>query len=160
LKGVIDRGGYPVSPGQPEQPLPLTVDNPTPLKLVSPELGKPAGKRGATTYKVTWNGLFRGRTVTMTVPVTVYPTADVVVCQPPLPDVAGLAVTPTKELSGYFELSAGVLVIVLDLSLSMKDDTAFKGGKEKRIDAAKAALRRVLEKVPKGTYVSLLIFGH
>jgi len=49
------------------------------------------------------------------------------------------------------------VVIVLDASGSMDGYT--QGGQTKKIDAAKSALREILQDIPEDTNIGLLVFG-
>lgn len=95
---------------------------------------------------------YRGRKKEGTTRIKSYPDPDVVVYHEDPPPEAIIAARAT----GKFQSEAAI-AFVLDWSGSMHDPD--KSGNMK-VDSAKSALKAVLKNVPKGTKVSLWIFGH
>lgn len=125
-----------------------------PLKLLLG--GKPtAGER--TTYRLAWEGFLRGKEFKQSVDVEVQPGAATVIAQLPVPPVAGITVRPDNDLKGGIKGRQGILVVVLDLTGSMKLGK-LKDGTTRRVAAIKA-LDAVLADVEEGTIVSVMTFG-
>lgn len=65
----------------------------------------------------------------------------------------------TLTLKSEPNISYAAVCLVLDFSGSMAESLV-PGGTSQRIDDVKKALKEVLEKIPPGSYVSVLVFGH
>jgi hypothetical protein len=146
-----------VGPDPAEWAVPLEMNNPYQLELLAPRRDRLPPSRQPIPYRPTWHGLLRGRVVTTPVAVEVHPAADTVVYQLPVPNVAGIAVWPDKEVQRDYKDRRGTLVIVFDNSASMYYPWR-AADKQKRIEAATAALSRVLADIPEETVVSVLTF--
>jgi hypothetical protein len=103
------------------------------------------------TAHVRLRGFYRGQLPGQDTRVDLYPQADTIVYQYPMPEISRIAARGDSDIQG------GSLSIVLDYSGSMTSKT--ETGKT-RIEHALEALEKTLPQVPEGTKVSVRIFGH
>jgi hypothetical protein len=110
-------------------------------------------------------GYFRGQTFDATTRVDVHPLPEVIAggAAPPDPPRASLAVRADQSVINRFGEGTGSIAIVLDCSGSMVDApnslAQVLEQPRSKFAQAKGALVKVLEQVPKGTSVSLWVFG-
>jgi hypothetical protein len=118
-------------------------------------LTKPAQSGDAA---VTLHGVFRGQRLAPRTIVQLYQSPDIIVHRFPPPEHAGLAIRMK-------EFPYGAISIVLDCSYSMayqypshpqQNVEGSRDKKTRRIDYALKALEKVLEAIPKDTYVSVI----
>jgi hypothetical protein len=127
----------------------------------SPELRKaevnpPAVPRPQET-EFTVRGQYRGREFGLKTVVRLHPLPETVVSAPPLPLTASLAVRAPREVQAQ-GVAKGSVAIVLDCSGSMAAPRGQPATASKFLQAA-GALKQVLQRIPRGTVVSLWIFG-
>jgi hypothetical protein len=129
------------------------VSSPELRKAETTSLTVPAPQE--TEFRV--RGLYRGREFNLKTIVRLHPLPETVVSAPPLPLTASLAVRAPREVQAQ-GTAKGAIAIVLDCSGSM---AAPRGQPEtaSKFREAAAALKQVLQRVPRGTVVSIWIFG-
>lgn len=127
------------------------------LALTSPELremersGK-GGKPRVEQSTVAARGFFRGQVFESVAPVEIHAIPEKSVVRPAAPDgLASVAARADRDVVNLYGEGSGAIAIVLDCSGSMNDRGKFA--------EAKQALISVLRSVPRGTAVSLWIFG-
>jgi hypothetical protein len=135
----------------------LTYDITSPV-LTSAEEEPPAAPTVEQT-SLTLRGYFRGQRLTKLTPVDLFPLADNVRAELPLPRMGSVAVRAPADVQKRFGAGNGAVAIVLDCSGSMGVQPDQPWTKNVKYAEATAALRRVLRKVPRGTRVSLWVFG-
>lgn len=108
---------------------------------------------------LTLRGYYRGQRLLLSTPVNLFPLADNTRAQLPLPKLGSVAVRAPAEVQKRYGAGNGAIAIVLDCSGSMGVDPGVPWTKNVKYAEATAALRRVLRKVPRGTRVSLWVFG-
>jgi hypothetical protein len=113
---------------------------------------------GAKTSDLTVSGLYRGHRFTLPVRVYVHPLAENIKTDHALPPRAGLAIRGPRVLQEYAP-GRGAVAIVLDCSRSMGPPRGKSFDATTKYAQATAALRQVLAKLPRGTTVSLWVFG-
>jgi hypothetical protein len=140
--------------GKAEPPLLCTLQTDLVRKAeeVAPALPAPADE------KVIFHGLFRGQPLRLETRLLIHPVAETVVTSHPMPATASLAVRAPREAHADLGTSRGALTIVLDCTGSMGPRKGQPVESSKYYEATEA-LRQVLQKVPRGTVVSLWIFG-
>ena len=107
--------------------------------------------------RVNAHGFFRGQILEEGTPVELHPLASKVYYEYPLPVTRAVAVRTTPDLQSFGD-GTGSLAIVLDCSGSMGSDP--KNPKDKtKWDEALQALADVLKPLPRGTTVSVWVFG-
>ncbi len=136
--------------------LAVTLNNPHPFRpVMRPETHLTSAPEPIKTA-VKAVGFFRGLEFSRETSLEVRAAADTIAYQHPAPArVSAVAMTPDDDVLNDFKNKRNIVVIVLDLSGSMKEP--YKDGK--RIDAARKALRDVLGQVPDNTAVSVIVFG-
>jgi hypothetical protein len=106
--------------------------------------------------KATLKGVFRGQRIDHTTILKLLTTPEILVYKTPPPAAAGISL----RLDPSF--TYGAVSIVLDCSGSMNanlnGEAALKPNR--KIDMAREALGKVLQKIPRDTYLSVLVFGH
>jgi hypothetical protein len=100
----------------------------------------------------TLSGVYRGQRIERETRIGLYKTADVIVYRHAPRSGARLAFRMDQDFN------YGAISIVLDMSNSMNEKVGKTG--KKKFALAMQALKRVLNQVPRGTYVSLCTFGH
>jgi Mg-chelatase subunit ChlD len=131
------------------------IDKPFPGRIEPRgELGKRPRREGKHTVKA----YFRGHESKIVTPVTVAGEPDLVVVRPPQNQPARLSVQARRDLFEQAVAEKATLAIVLDCSGSMVTNK-LPGTNETRWDAAKAALRQMMQELPRGVQVSLRAFG-
>jgi hypothetical protein len=123
-----------------EQPITCKVKN-----LLQDPDQTPDPSRSQQTAFVHLEGVYRGRKLEGKTRVDLYPLADTIVYRHPVPSVSKVAARADPEIQ------RGGLSIVIDYSGSMKGQ---------RIKDALNAVEKTLLLIPKGTTVSVRIFGH
>jgi hypothetical protein len=108
---------------------------------------------------VTVRGLYRGQRLEKPTRLDLYPLADTIVYRQPLPRTGSVTVRGERDELAQFGLSTGSLAIVLDCSGSMGPPEGQAWGPTTKYNEALAALREILGRLPKGTTVSLWVFG-
>jgi hypothetical protein len=178
--------GFPVFRVEADQPLqpvspepgtrlvwPLAVDRPTaPIRCVvgSPGSaleegpGAPSGQgpsQGAprAPTRVLLHGMFRGQRIEQATPVDLSPVPERVVYQVPMPPRASIAVRTPEKVQAQFGEGGGAIAIVLDCSGSMGEDAGVEFTPQTKYNQVTRAVREVLSKLPRGTMVSLWMFG-
>jgi hypothetical protein len=111
-----------------------------------------------TRTNLTVHGLYRGRHFTLPIPIDVHPAAENVLTDHALPPRATVAVRGPRTLQ-EFAGGRGALAVVLDCSRSMGPPAGKEFSSTTKYAQATAALRKVLSKLPKGTTVSIWVFG-
>src|SRR5205823_3681032 len=101
----------------------------------------------------------RGQRLTLPTPVDLFPLADNIRAVLPLPRMGSVAVRSPADVEKRFGAGNGAVAIVLDCSGSMGVLPDQPWTKNVKYAEATLALRRVLRKVPRGTRVSLWVFG-
>jgi hypothetical protein len=106
-------------------------------------------------------GLFRGHRLGLESPLKIHlhTLAEVVRVEHPLPLMANLAVQAAPEIHKQHGTSTGGIAIVLDASGSMRPPQGQQWGPTTKYVQATAALREVFRTIPRGTKVSLWVFG-
>jgi hypothetical protein len=104
-------------------------------------------------------GLYRGQRLERVTPVQLHPLAQTIVTTHPTPPVGSLAVRSPKEIQDQHGTSTGAVAIVLDCSGSMGPPRGQAKETSKFAEAA-AAVRQLLQRVPRGSRLSLWVFGH
>jgi hypothetical protein len=135
-------------PGKATDGVRVRLLNPRPLVLVANRSAPRGAKEDVA--ELTMRGFFRGHVEDFKTRINLQATADVIAYQHPVPPVGSVAVLPDSEIEKDFYQPAAV-ALVLDLSGSMDGP---------RIRDARKALKEVLKELPKGTWVSLRVFGH
>ena len=103
---------------------------------------------------VNLRGVFRGQVIKQPIAVDLHRVPHVAgITYPRLP-VGGIALQSDPSTAGYGK-GNGVIMLVLDISISMKS----KLGKSTRLEEAKKALEQVLRTLPDGPVLSLWVFG-
>ncbi len=102
--------------------------------------------------------LFRGQRITADVPVEIHLPETVAAGYPP-PDRGGVAVRASPELHSQFGDGRGAVAVVLDCSGSMGPVTGQPFTAGTKFAEATAALEQVLAGLPKGTVLSVWVFG-
>ena len=126
--------------------------------LVGQNLSTLAVSSHKETAQVTVHGYFRGQILEDNTPVELHPLAAKVYYEYPLPLTRAVAVRTTPQLQASFGDGTGSIAIVLDCSGSMGSDPQNPMAKSK-FDETTAALQEVLGALPRGTTVSLWVFG-
>jgi hypothetical protein len=111
------------------------------------------------TAQVKVRAFFRGQNIEDDTPVELHPLASKVYYEYPLPLTRAVAVRTTPQLQAAFGDGTGSIAIVLDCSGSMGADPKNPMTKTKW-DETTQALGEVLAALPRGTTVSLWVFGH
>src|SRR5262249_8261104 len=104
-------------------------------------------------------GLFRGQRIERITPVDLYPLAETIAVQPALPQTGSVSVRAPKDLQTRFAPGAGAVAIVLDCAGSMGEAPGRPYTPKTKYNEVTRALREVLQRLPKGTKVSLWVFG-
>ncbi len=99
---------------------------------------------------VTLRGVYRGQRIEQKAQVDLHPLADTIRVQYPPPDRGSIAVWAHPDIHTQFGASNSALAILLDCSVSMEG---------KRFQDAINALEQILKTIPRGTTVSLWVFG-
>ncbi|MFO0841562.1 MAG: vWA domain-containing protein [Gemmataceae bacterium] len=132
------------------------------VSLTSPELERaeqsPPLEATAERSDVVWRAYYRGQKPTQTTQVSLYPVAESTRNDYPPPPRAGVAVRATDPLFTRFGRAQGGLVIVVDCSGSEGPATGAAATRT-RFRQSLRALRTVLGRVPRGTRLSLWVFG-
>jgi hypothetical protein len=103
-------------------------------------------------------GFFRGQVLEEDTPVELHPLASKVYYEFPLPVTRAVAVRTSPQLQAAFGDGTGSIAIVLDCSGSMGSDPKNPTAKTKW-DESTQALEEVLAALPRGTTVSVWVFG-
>jgi hypothetical protein len=103
-------------------------------------------------------GLYRGQKLRLETRLQLHPVADTVVTTHPLPKTASVAVRAPAEVHREVGSSSGALAIVLDCSGSMGARKGQPVESSKWYEATEG-LREVLKQLPRGTTLSVWIFG-
>ncbi len=164
-------GGEPVLWARPDEPVefadagssarvPLASGEAATVRVLSRELdqGEAAPPNEATPRpsQVTWSGYFRGQKPVASTPIDLHPAAESVRVEYARPPKAGVAVRAEESLFAEHGQGQGGVALVFDCSGSV----GAVGTEERtRKSVATQTLRRILEKIPRGTRVSLWIFG-
>ncbi len=156
------QGGKALVASFPGKPLSLVAElKPQEASTILPadiaqNLGALAGSHKETA-RVTLRGFFRGQIVEEETPVELHPLAAKVYYEYPPPPMRAVAV---RTAPGVHQLgdSTGSVVFVLDCSGSMGSDPNNPTAKTK-FDETTQALEEVLAGLPRGTTVSLWVFG-
>jgi hypothetical protein len=138
-----------------DDPTNVTCDVVSPL-LQQAEANPPATPQADPTT-LTFTGVFRGQKIQQVVRVNLYPLPDITVRALPPPQTGSVAVRAAKEVMTRFGASTGHIAIVLDCTGSMSAVTP--GSTTTKYAEALAALRQMLQQLPKGATVSLWAFG-
>jgi len=105
------------------------------------------------------HGLFRGQRLQRETRIDLYPLPETTVFEQPAPARGGVAVRGDEEVIARFGASNGAIAIVLDCSGSMGPPAGEEYGPATKYAEALQALRQVLRRLPKGTTVSVWVFG-
>ncbi|MGE3809515.1 MAG: hypothetical protein AB7K24_33035, partial [Gemmataceae bacterium] len=105
------------------------------------------------------HGIYRGQHVLLSTKVNLFLLPNNTWYHTPLPLHASVSVRAANPITSQFGASTGKLAIVLDVSGSMGPPEGVAYGPTTKYNEATQALRRVLARVPKGTTVSLWVFG-
>jgi hypothetical protein len=108
---------------------------------------------------LTVHGLFRGQRLTATTPIELHLAPQTTFAMLPLPDRGSLAVRADAALHQKFGQANGTVAIVLDCSGSMGPARGETFGRTTKFAEATAALKQVLARLPRGTTVSVWVFG-
>lgn len=112
---------------------------------------------GGTT--LTTRALFRGQRLELQMKLQLHPLAELARVQHPQPQLCNLAVRSPKVIQEQHGVSTGSLAIVLDCSGSMGVREGEDFAQKAKYAEATAALRQMLPKIPRGSLVSLWVFG-
>jgi hypothetical protein len=118
----------------------------------------PLAARKREQAEVVLHGFFRGQPLDARVPVEVQPFPERVYYEYPAPRTRAVVVRADRRLQEEFGPGAGAVAIVLDCSGSMGADEKDPKAPTK-FDEVARALETVLRKLPKGTTLSLWVFG-
>jgi hypothetical protein len=127
-------------------------------KLLAESEAKPPPRPSAVESSLTVHGLYRGQKLDRTTPVQLHPLAQTIVTTHPTPAMASVAVRSPKEIQEQHGASKGAVAIVLDCSGSMGPLRGQPKESSKFAEAA-ASVRALLQRIPRGTRVSLWVFG-
>jgi hypothetical protein len=108
--------------------------------------------------RVIIHGLYRGHLLQTQTRIQVHPTAETVESSYPLPTTASVAVRAPREMHAELGSSKGAVAIILDCTGSMGPPRGKTIEQSKYYEAIEA-LREILKKVPRGTKLSIWIFG-
>ncbi len=139
----------------PGERLVLTVTSPS-LALAE---GAPPDVPVAEETKVAWRGLYRGRRLEGQTPISLHPLAESIFLERPAPRTAGVVMRAGPGLLEKRGTARGALALVLDCSGSMGPPPGEEGADKSRFRQVTRALRTVLQKVPRGTTLSVWAFG-
>jgi hypothetical protein len=109
--------------------------------------------------QVKLRGFFRGQVLEENTPVELHPLAAKVYYEYPQPTTRAIAVRTSPELQNAFGDGTGTIAVVLDCSGSMGGDPNNPKPGPTKFDLATAALGEVLAALPRGTTISLWVFG-
>src|SRR5439155_9153914 len=115
----------------------------------------PSAERSA----VTWRALYRGRRLSQETAVHLHPVAEAILGTAPRPEGAGVAVRAEANLIERYGVAQGALAVVVDCSGSMGPPEGKAMTESTRYRQVTRALRTVLARVPRGTNVSVWVFG-
>jgi hypothetical protein len=107
----------------------------------------------------TVRGFYRGQPATLTTRIDLHPLPEVAVLRRPVPQRADLALRADRDVQERYGEGNGAVVIVLDCSGSMGPVVGERFNETTRYNQATRALRKVLQKLPRGTRLSLWTFG-
>lgn len=107
---------------------------------------------------MTLSGFFRGQNLESSTRINLYTLADTVQYLPQLPNSASLAVRADQSVWDRFGASNAGLAIVLDCSGSMAPANGVYDNNAKYVEATNA-LQTVLQRIPRGTQISIWVFG-
>lgn len=144
-----------VTAAKPVEPIRAVLSSPLLLQAETKPPDVPRRQRA----QLRMRGLFRGQRIERQTPVDLYPTPEITYAMPPLPATADLVVRAPKELHQRFGDGNGSIVIVMDCSGSMGEPPGTPFTPKTKFNEMTGALKIVLQKLPKGTTVSLWIFG-
>jgi len=123
-------------------------------RLLAEDEEKPPLTPTRETVAVTLRGVFRGQVIAHPVAVHLHRVPHVAgITYPRLP-VGGIALHSDPSTTNFGK-GNGVIILVLDISISMKS----RLGQSTRLDEAKKALEQVLRTLPDGPVLSLWVFG-
>ncbi len=131
------------------------------VQLVSPELERaeqsPPFLAAAQTSQITWHAYYRGQKPSSVESIMLYPVAELTRNEAPPPARAGVCLRAVEPLLTRYGEARGGLAIVVDCSGSEGPLSAELS--RSRFRQATAALKTILQHVPRGTRLSLWIFG-
>jgi hypothetical protein len=119
---------------------------------------KPPPTPGSEVVPLVMRGLFRGEYIDTQTDVHLYPLADVTVSDPTPPRLGGIVVRAPKDLQ-KFGAGMGSVAIVVDCSGSMGELPGTAYTAKTKYNQMMAVLGQVLGKMPKGTTLSMWVFG-
>jgi hypothetical protein len=108
---------------------------------------------------LTFQGVFRGQRIEQICRVNLYPLPDIALVNLAPPQTGSVAVRASKDVMSRFGASTGHIALVLDCSGSMGPPVGQPYTPTTKYNEALAALRQVLQRLPKGATVSLWAFG-
>ncbi len=130
----------------------------TSSKLTEEEVSKIEAPKTFPTSLVV-EGVFRGQPIAKTTPVVLHPVPQTVKITHPLPYMGSVAVRASKVISEKYGTSTGTVAVVLDASGSMGEAKGEEFGPQTKFAQATLGLQALLQSLPKGTRLSLWVFG-
>jgi len=118
-----------------------------------------AVKVGREETRLTLHGFFRGQVLEKTVPVHLHLRPEIARYEYPLPEKAAVSLSTTADVAARFGTGKGAIAFVLDCSGSMGPPQGTNDPTQSKYAEAVDALREVLQRVPRGTKISLWTFG-
>ena len=104
-------------------------------------------------------GLFRGQRIEADTPVQLHPLPEVALVLPGTPNTGGITVRAPKEIQLRYGAANAHLAVVLDCSGSMAEPGGRPFTPKTKYNEVTRALRGVLERLPRGTVVSIWVCG-
>jgi hypothetical protein len=151
---VLDVGG-PTDGG--DRPRPVRYDVRSPL-LEAVEAAPPRKPdQRPTTFRV--RGFFRGQDLEFATNVRLHPAPDSALIDDPKPPVGSVTVRAGDDILGRFGDNNAAVAVVLDASGSMWEDRDRVRIEDSKYAEATEAIRAILREIPRGTRVSLWVFG-
>jgi len=105
------------------------------------------------------SGVYRGQIIHQSLPVGIHPLPELRHLQYPIPANASVAIRAAGPILQRFGTGNGAVAFVLDCTGSMGNPDGGPPRPDSKYAQALAALRQILAKLPRGTQVSVWVFG-
>lgn len=124
--------------------------------------GEPPRVPRADRTSATLRGIYRGQRIEKVTPINLHRLPETIVYQQPVTIRSGMAVRAAPQVHQQFAPDNGAIAIVLDCSGSMgpKEGVKYDRNTPCRYHEATAGLKKVLEKLPDGVTLSLMVYSH